>query len=362
MNILVIQDQADETASIREALAAEGFTIVSTRTVQEAIDHSNGSRVGVVLLGGCPDANGLRDLVAGAPVMVVTGHADLLSALTALRDQRTVGPLQEINPSKLRGDSVRVCELRAAERQVGQMAQLAGVGELAASVAHELNNALGTVTLRLEALLAKTNANDPGRHSLEIVDQEVERMAALVSNLLEFTRSGRGQTSTVDVCDEVNKTIELTHHHLTRKGITVTTQFALNVPLIQADRQQLRQVLLNLFTNAADAMPQGGQLHVLVRSGELTDGRPGIVLEVEDTGTGIPPEILARVMETFFTTKPEGKGTGLGLSICKRIVEQHGGQLVIESEVGVGTTVRISLPLRPEPVVVGSGRRESESR
>jgi signal transduction histidine kinase len=120
------------------------------------------------------------------------------------------------------------------------------------------------------------------------------------------------------------------------------------VPTIHADRQQLRQVLLNLFTNAADAMPGGGQLAPRVRPSELSGGVPAIEIEVADTGEGIQTEHLARVFDPFFTTKEEGKGTGLGLAICKRIVAEHKGTLAIESQVGTGTTIRIRLPVHPD--------------
>jgi signal transduction histidine kinase len=235
-----------------------------------------------------------------------------------------------------------------------QAARLAAVGELAASVAHELNNALATVTLRMEGLLARTPVDDPRRHAVEVVDEEVERMAALVSNLLEFARAGRGQVSTVAVCEEVARTVDLTAHHLARSGVLATTDFAPGVPVIQADRQQLRQVLLNLFTNAADAMPGGGRLAVRVGGADLPGGRSGVVIEVADTGVGIPPDVLPRVTDPFFTTKESG-GTGLGLSISKRIVEDHGGGLAIVSRPGVGTTVRVTLPLRPPSAVPDRG-------
>jgi signal transduction histidine kinase len=117
---------------------------------------------------------------------------------------------------------------------------------------------------------------------------------------------------------------------------------------IHADRQHLRQVFLNLFTNAADAMPDGGILTSRVRSGELPGGIPAVVVEVADTGTGIPADLLHRVFDPFFTTKEEGKGTGLGLAICKRIVDQHRGKMEVESEAGRGTTVRLALPVRPD--------------
>jgi signal transduction histidine kinase len=181
-----------------------------------------------------------------------------------------------------------------------------------------------------------------------VIQGEVERMSNLVSNLLQFSRPGRDQISTVDVCDELIKTIELVSHHLKKRSIEVYTDFSPGLPPVHADRQQLRQVFLNLSTNAADAMPTGGRLTTRVKTGQLPDGRAAIVIEICDTGVGIPSELLSRVCDPFFTTKEEGKGTGLGLAICRRIIEQHQGRLVIESEVGKGTTVRIILPLRAD--------------
>ncbi|QEL20580.1 PAS domain-containing sensor histidine kinase [Limnoglobus roseus] len=249
--------------------------------------------------------------------------------------------------------------LKETTRQLWQAARLAGVGELAASIAHELNNPLGTVSLRVERLLSKTPADDPRRKPLEVVGQEVERMAGLVSNLLQFSRAGRDQVSTVDVPEEIAKTLELVGHHLRKRQVRVEPEIALGVPHIQADRQQLRQVFLNLFTNAADAMTAGGRLAPRVRTGLLPTGRPAVVVEVSDTGVGIPPDLLPRVCEPFFTTKEEGKGTGLGLAICRRIVQQHQGTLQVESQPGAGTTVRITLPVRPDTNVAGLGPKPS---
>jgi signal transduction histidine kinase len=244
-------------------------------------------------------------------------------------------------------------ELRATTQQLWQAARLAGVGELAASIAHELNNPLGTVALRVEGLLSKTPPDDSRRRSLEVVEQEVERMAGLVSNLLQFSRAGRDQVSTVNVPEEILKTVELVGHHLRKRQVRVQPEFTPDVPHIHADRQQLRQVFLNLFTNAADAMPTGGLLTPRVRPGKLESDSPAVVIEIADTGTGIPEELIGRVFEPFFTTKDEGAGTGLGLAICRRIVQQHRGTLEIESRPGGGTTVRITLPTRPDTNVAG---------
>jgi PAS domain S-box-containing protein len=283
---------------------------------------------------------------AGEPVWTLVAARPLADDAGAFRG--TLDLFTDITDRRRAEDN-----LRDTTRQLWQAARLAGVGELAASIAHELNNPLGTVALRVEQLLGKTPAGDPRRRSLEVVGQEVERMAGLVGNLLQFSRAGRDQISTVDVTDEVVKTIELVGHYLKKRNIRVEPEFAPRVPIIQADRQQLRQVFLNLFTNAADAMPAGGRLTPRVRAGEIEPAKPGVVIEVADTGTGIPPHLLPRVFDPFFTTKDEGKGTGLGLAICRRIVQQHLGKLEIESAVGAGTTIRITLPTRPDTNVAG---------
>jgi PAS domain S-box-containing protein len=234
-------------------------------------------------------------------------------------------------------------EVRATSQQLWHAAKLATLGELAASIAHELNNPLAIVSLRVESLLAQTPADDPKRHALEVIEQEVERMGNLVANLLQFSRRGQHQVSTVDVREELAKTLELVHYHLRHRRIAVVQEIAPQVPYIHADRQQLRQVFLNLLTNASDAMPEGGTLTLRAEPGELEGGRHAVVVEFADTGVGIPKEHLARVTEPFFTTKEEGKGTGLGLAICRRVVQEHRGTMYIASEVGKGTIVRLAL-------------------
>jgi len=178
-------------------------------------------------------------------------------------------------------------------------------------------------------------------------------MARLVGHLLHFSRAGRDQVSTVDVPDEVRNILELTEPHLRRLRVEVAPEFHPDVPDIFADRQQLRQVMLNPVTNAGDAMPKGGLLTLRVRPGTLPSGKAAVVIEVADTGTGISADILPRVFDPFFTTKEEGKGTGLGLAICKRIVEQHRGILAIESQIDKGTTVRVTLPVKNGTNIAG---------
>jgi PAS domain S-box-containing protein len=233
-------------------------------------------------------------------------------------------------------------EIKAMTAQLWQTAKLATMGELAASIAHELNNPLAILSLRIESLMAQFQPDSAEMHELKIVAQEADRMANLVGNLLQFSRSNNRQISSLDVADEITRTLELVQSYLNHRHITVDWQIAPALPLVQADRQQLRQLFLNLFTNAADAMSSGGTLSISILP---MPAEQMLEITVHDTGAGIPPEILSRVTEPFFTTKGDGKGTGLGLAICRRICEEHHGTFEISSRgVGLGTTVIVKLP------------------
>lgn len=234
-------------------------------------------------------------------------------------------------------------EVQAITQQLWQVAKMVTMGELAASIAHELNNPLATVSLRVESLLAKIPPEDPKRRALHIIAQEVERMGALVKNLLDFSRRSRRKVFKVDVCREVEHALELIYYQLRKNRIVVRRDYQPELPLVHADRQELMQLFLNLFTNASDAMPQGGTLTIRVCEEHTDNGY--IAIEIGDTGMGIPPEDLEKVMDPFFTTKPEGKGTGLGLPICRRIMREHQGLISISSEVDKGTTVFLKLPV-----------------
>jgi len=246
-------------------------------------------------------------------------------------------------------------ELALMTQQLWQASKLVTMGELAASIAHELNNPLATICLRAESLAGQLAVNDPTRLAVDVIAREVERMATLVSNLLIFSRRSQPQISTVDLCDVLTNSLDFIHYHMRNQRINIVKEFVTCLPTVQADHQQLRQVFLNLLTNASDAMPEGGTLTVRVRPGLLAQGGAAVVVEFVDTGIGIEPEFLPKLFESFFTTKPEGKGTGLGLPICRRTIEQHRGTIVVESEVGNGTTVRITLPSTETGVPAQSG-------
>lgn len=234
-------------------------------------------------------------------------------------------------------------ELAAMTQQLWQASRLATVGELAASIAHELNNPLATISLRLETLATQLGEDEQKSRAVEIVSDEVERMGKLVSNLLQFSRRTHQQMSTLDVREEIDNALELIEYHLRSNDIQVIRDYAPNLPSIQADRQQLRQVFLNILTNASDAMTGGGAITASVRL-ERVNHRDDVRIEFLDSGPGISEANLEKIWDPFFTTKPEGKGTGLGLAICRRVIEEHRGSISIESKPGKGTTVTILLP------------------
>jgi signal transduction histidine kinase len=227
-------------------------------------------------------------------------------------------------------------------QQLWHAAKLATVGELTASFAHEINNPLQTVSLHVEALSRRLSDDAVSLRALAVVGKEMDRIARLVRNMMQFSRKGEQQVSIVNPAEELEKTLDLLQYLLKKHGVQAARDYPKDVLQVRADPEQLQQVFLNLFTNACDAMPMGGILTLRLRAG------PTVVIEIIDTGTGISPADLPRVMDTFFTTKPPGSGTGLGLPICRRIVESHGGSLSIESELGKGTTVRIFLPAADE--------------
>jgi len=277
--------------------------------------------------------------------LISTYDAAVRSNVELIRVRDELRLLNDLLETKVKD---RTEELSSMYQQLWHAAKLATVGELTASIAHELNNPLQTVSLRVESLSMRLSGDPAALEALSVVEKELDRMANLVKNLLQLSRREEQRISTVNVAEELEKAVELLHYHFRKFGIELRKDFLPGIPMIMADPEQLRQVFLNLFTNASDAMPSGGILTLRVRGGQ------NLLIEIVDTGSGIAAADLPRVMDTFFTTKPPGKGTGLGLPICRRIVEAHGGKISIESEPGNGTTVRIVLPVDRE----GEGRNE----
>ena len=271
--------------------------------------------------------------------------ADLTAVAIAEHRQRTrAASLQRDLDQTQSLHAEAQARLNAAQAQLLQSAKLAAVGELAASVAHEINNPLYAARNSLYLVEQDMPPDAPQRHFLTIAQNELGRIARIITRMRDFYRPARDELELTEINDLLAETIELVQTHLRHGHVTVTASFCPNLPPLVAHPDQLRQVFLNLMLNACDAMPNGGQLHI---STELScrnerDER-WVVIAVRDTGVGINPEHMPHLFEPFYTTKPQG--TGLGLAISAHIVTQHGGHIQVESTPGVGSTFTVLLPV-----------------
>ncbi|MCJ7700836.1 MAG: cache domain-containing protein [Anaerolineales bacterium] len=232
--------------------------------------------------------------------------------------------------------------LQATQEQLVQSEKLASLGQLAAGVAHELNNPLSTIYLFSDILLRVSDPDDQRRSDLETIIRETQRCKNIVGSLLDFARQHQVEAHELNLNAFIQTIINIEQKHERYRGIVIKTELASDLPLIQADPSQLQAVFTNLITNAAEAMPNGGHLTIITSPDPV-----GMVkITIEDSGEGVSPENLAKLFTPFFTTKPVGKGTGLGLAIVYGIIKMHRGQINIQSEVGKGTLVTIQLPIR----------------
>lgn len=230
-------------------------------------------------------------------------------------------------------------ELRRTQKQLIQSEKLAALGQLSASIAHEINNPLGIIKNYLLILSESMKKADPSQSNLEVVKEEVDRIARIVKSLLDFCRPKTESMSTLDIAQIINQIVSLVEKQFFKGNIVIKKDLPQNLPKMEGFEDEIKQVLLNLLMNSKDFMPQGGEILVSAHHNDDT-----VEIEFSDTGCGIPEENISRVFEPFFTTKGEGKGTGLGLWICYGIVERHGGTIVAKRK-DKGTSFLITLPI-----------------
>jgi len=232
--------------------------------------------------------------------------------------------------------------LHNTQQELLHKEKLASMGQLAAGVAHEINNPLGTILLFAEAMHKDTPENDPRRDDLRMIVNETTRCKNIVADLLNFARQQEMLAQETDVHKLLERVIEEMCRQPSFGGLEIVRNFSPDLPTIQADADQLQQVFINLLNNAAEAIEGGGTITLTTRS---VNGY-WVEIKVSDTGYGIPEEHLSKLFTPFFTTKPPGKGTGLGLSIVYGIVKMHRGQITVQSQVGRGTSFTVTLPVQ----------------
>jgi len=238
-------------------------------------------------------------------------------------------------------------ELKTAQEDLIQAEKLTSLGQMAASIAHEVNNPLAGVLVYLQLLNKKIAGDNISKETmlnyLSKMDSEVSRSTKLIRNLLDFARQSPPALRMVDINDVVNHALELAAHSAELQNISVIKELHLSLPKVMADFDQLQQVCTNLILNAIQAMPDGGKLTLRT----LTEDSQ-VRIELQDTGCGISAENMRKLFTPFFTTKGKGKGVGLGLAVAYGIIQRHQGRIEVQSKEGEGTTFIIYLPVRHE--------------
>jgi PAS domain S-box-containing protein len=277
----------------------------------------------------------------------------LFTSAAVLRDGgrpvRMLGATMDITQRKHTEDALRQSEeklrqqAQELEQQLIMSGRLVSLGEVTASMAHEFNNPLGIIMGFVEDMLSGMDPTDPNYRALQIIDEESKRCRQIVRDLMEYARPRSTEFCSTSIADAIEKTLQLVENRLYKQKVAMEKKLDPDLPRIQADSQQLEQVMVNLYLNAIDAMPEGGKLIVEAKIAQSDGMAPVAVITVADTGFGIAETDLPKIFQPFFTAKKR-RGMGLGLPICQRIVTNHGGRIEVDSEPGKGAIFKIHLP------------------
>jgi signal transduction histidine kinase len=268
-------------------------------------------------------------------IMEVKGDNDLLSISVNKMTRSLSVAISELEE--------QISERRKTQSQLIQAEKFSAIGQLGSGLAHELNSPLDGLLTMLR--IRRDKACDDEHKKLSIMVDAAEHMAKIIRDFGSFSGKSSGKFSKIDTKDVIESTLSFSGIHLLKHDIKITRDYDNNHLDILGDKSQLQQVVLNIFTNARDAMPHGGEFVIRTRNSE-NGGK--VIMEFIDTGVGIKEEDLPRIFDTFFTTKEQGKGIGLGLSISYGIIKSHNGEILVESppngQTGKGTKFTISLP------------------
>jgi signal transduction histidine kinase len=386
LRVLHVEDSEDDSALVMRELRRGGFDPHCERVdTQAAFKNALATKDWDVIISdySLPLYNGLTALAdaraAGKdlPFILVSGTIGETGAVNAMkagaRDYVLKASLDRLPLAVER--EVQEAAVRAAQRKMSEQLaiseRMASAGILAAGVAHEINNPLAVIMANLDFVTAALGQLAPDLRSLELQCREllgeesphgrlegrllevdgplrdareaVERIRGIVRDVKLFSRPHKEERGAVDVRTVIESSIRLAWNEIRHRAQLVKDYG--NVPMADSNAARLGQVLLNLLVNASQAMPEGRASHNEIRVLTKTDDSGRVVIEVRDTGMGIPRADLARIFDPFFTTKPVGVGTGLGLSLCHRMVTDLGGDIVVESEFGKGSLFRVTLPV-----------------
>jgi signal transduction histidine kinase len=380
--ILIVDDHEANRDTLVELLEGQGYELLEASDGATALKVAAATRPDLVLLDVMmPGVDGYEvcrrlradPRLAEVPVIIITALDDSASRLTGIEAGADDFMTKPFNRVELRARVRTITRLNRYRRltetqeQLLRVQRLENLGLLAAGIVHDFNNALAPICMGVTLL--RSHVSDPGAlRMIEIMDKAAERGTGLVRQLLSFVRGASGQSQLLQVRHLLREVLDMAESTFP-KSIRIESHMPGELWPVQGNGTQIHQVFLNLCFNARDAMPEGGEFTLTAANCTLDaataagipDAHPGTFLTVkaQDTGTGIPPEVLARIWEPFFTTKGEGKGTGLGLSTVRGILHQLGGFATVETRAGHGTTFTVYLPAAQGATVEGEARPET---
>ena len=235
-----------------------------------------------------------------------------------------------------------------SQRELSQSEKLAAVGQVTATMAHQIGTPLNSISGYIQLMLQEGNLQPKDRDRLKIIDSQLDRLAESVKNLLSFTQQPKPELKPLNVNELLEELIHLSEPWLHTRNVKLFSYLSPHGSLILGDSTHLQTLFFNLITNAIDAMPQGGLLTIKTQeapSQSFSENGEWVEISITDTGIGITEESKKRIFDPFFTTRKMGEGTGLGLSICEKIVKEHSGKLTVISEVGKGSTFFVIIPI-----------------
>lgn len=368
VRLLLVDDEADFRRTIAKRLIRRGLAPEEAASGEECLAFLEKNRVDVVLLDvKMPGMNGIETLsqikekFPETEVILLTGHSITSDGVSGIKFgafdylskpiefEHLLSKIKHAYDKILREAEKRQnAEFKAImEQQMIATERLASLGTLSAGVAHEINNPLAIINEAagwMKLILTKDEFAEMPRKAdfkkaLGKIEKGVERARKITHQLLETVRKSYSVFTEVNLKELVEETIELVGQEIKSKELDFNSEIEESACVIWSDPYQLRQVLINLLTNAVHAMETGGRITIIIKS-----AIDGIVLTVQDTGSGIPKENLDKIFEPFFSTKSPGKGTGLGLFVTKSIIDKLGGKIKVESRLGHGTSFEIKLP------------------
>lgn len=244
---------------------------------------------------------------------------------------------EKLNELRRRNEKIRIFEEKLVKAN-----KLSALGELASSIAHEIKNPLISIQ-GFARRIGTTEDRDKLEKYAKFIEQEADRLSQVLTKLLGFSRMDEPKKDLLDMNEIVDDTVMFMEHHLTRfKNVELSIEKNSSLPMVSVDKIHVQQTMVNIILNAAQAMPEGGQIRIRTGANDQY-----VFIAISDTGMGIKEEDLENIFEPFFTTKEKEQGTGLGLSLCKRLIEANAGKIEVDSKVGKGTTFTIMIPISP---------------